>query len=301
MAGPRSFAFRERQRSFGACQFRDRVPGNRFRLEQDIFPDKMPWLRRRLAKEDILKLTVEDLEPVAEKGLMPDCRRYIEFYRKRLNGTPVKIYLPDTQGPFDIAHLVLGDSIFTELYDDPEFVRHLLTLSAYVYRAASRIIKQWTGEPATGGCHGNGLYLSGCGVRACEDTTTLLSPDLIAVVAPFIQEALEPFNGWVHFCGSGQNLLDRILRLPAVKGVNFGNPEKYPWKEVIAQIVSAGRVYYGFAARNEKEPLSGYFERVLSSLKTKGNLIFIPAVNPDEPTGETVTLWRKAQDRCFGR
>jgi len=93
-----------------------------FGLEQDIFPDKMPWLQRHLTKEEILKLTVEDLEPIAEKGLMPDCRRYINLYQERLNGTPVKIYLPDTQGPFDIAHLVLGDSIFTEFYDDPAFV-----------------------------------------------------------------------------------------------------------------------------------------------------------------------------------
>jgi len=271
-----------------------------FGLEQDIFPDKMPWLQRHLVKEEILKMTVKDLEPVAEKGLMPDCLEYIKFYREQLHGTPIKIYLPDTQGPFDIAHLVLSDSIFTEFYDDPAFVRRLLTLATYAYRTASRIIKQWIGEPETGGCHSNGLYLSGCGVRACEDTTTLLSPALLAVVTPFIQEALEPFGGFVHFCGSGQNLLDRILRLPAVKGVNFGNPERYPWGEVIAQIVSAGKVYYGSVGRNEKEPLSEYFERVLSGLKTKGNLIFTPAINPDEPASEAITLWHKIQDRCFG-
>src|SRR5450830_1910300 len=41
-----------------------------FGLEQDIFPDKLPWLQRHLIKEDILKMTVGDLEPVAEKGLL---------------------------------------------------------------------------------------------------------------------------------------------------------------------------------------------------------------------------------------
>ena len=269
-----------------------------FGLEQDVFPDKMPWLQRHLSKKEVLSLTVEDLEPIAEKGLMPDCHRYIKFYREQLRETPVKIYLPDTQGPFDIAHLVLSDSIFTEFYDDPAFVRHLLTLSTHAYRNASRTIKQWIGEPETGGCHGN-VYMSGCGVRICEDTTTLLSPTLLSVVTPFIQEALEPFNGWVHFCGSGQNLLNRILRLPAVKGVNFGNPEKYPWGETIAQIVSAGKIYYGNVFRNDGEPLSEYFERVLSGLKTKGNLIFAPAINPDEPANEVITLWHKVQDRRF--
>ena len=86
-----------------------------------------------------------------------------------------------------------------------------------------------------------------------------------------------------------------------MKGVNFGNPERYPWGETIAQIVSADKVYYGSPARNEKEPLPGYFERVLSGLKTKGNLIFIPAVNPDEPASEAITLWRKVQDCRFSR
>ncbi len=271
-----------------------------FGLKQDIFPDKMPWLQRHLAKEDILKLTVEDLEPIAEKGLMPDCRRYINFYQEQLKETTIKIYLPDTQGPFDIAHLVLGDSIFTEFYDDPEFVRHLLALSTYAYRTASLTIKRWIGEPETSGYHGNGLYMSGSGVRDCEDTTTLLSPALLAVVTPFIQEALKPFGGWVHFCGSGQNLLDQILRLPAVKGVNFGNPERYPWGKVVARLVSAGKIYYGNVFRNDGESLSGYFQRVLSGLKIKGSLIFQPTLKPDEPANEVIPLWHKVQDRCFG-
>jgi len=61
-----------------------------------------------------------------------------------------------------------------------------------------------------------------------------------------------------------------------------------------------GKVYYGSVNRNEKEPLSEYFERALSGLKTKGNLIFIPAINPDEPASEAITLWHKIQDRRFG-
>jgi len=271
-----------------------------FGLKQEVFPDKMPWLKCHLTKDEILKLTPEKLEPISEKGLMPDCRRFIQFYQEKLDGTPVRIYLPDTQGPFDLAHLVVGDSIFTEFYDDPTFVRHLLTLTTYVYRTASLKIKEWIGEAETSGYHSGNLYMSGCGVRACEDTTTLLSPGLIAVTLPFLQEGLKPFGGWVHFCGSGQNLLNQILELSEVRGVNFGNPEKYPWKETIARIASAGKIYYGNVFRNDGESLSDYFERVLSGLKIKGNLICCPSLKPGESSHEAVTAWRKIQDRLFG-
>lgn len=32
------------------------------------------------------------------------------------------MYLPDTLGPFEIAHSVYGDNLFYEIYDDPKFV-----------------------------------------------------------------------------------------------------------------------------------------------------------------------------------
>ncbi|MFH2068311.1 MAG: hypothetical protein ABII89_02455 [Candidatus Omnitrophota bacterium] len=271
-----------------------------FGLKQEVFPDKMPWLKSHLTKDEILKLTPEKLEPIAEKGLMPDCGRFVQFYREKLYGTPVKIYLPDTQGPFDLAHLIIGDSIFTEFYDDPVFVRHILTLTAYAYRTASLKIKEWIGEAETSGYHSGTLYMSGCGVRACEDTTTLLSPDLIEVTLPFLREGLRPFGGWIHFCGRGQILLSQVLSLPEIRGVNFGNPERYPWGETVAQIVSAGKVYFGNVSRNEEESLAEYLERVLSGLKRKSNLIFQPFLKPGESAQEAVTAWRKTQDRLFG-
>ena len=275
-------------------------PATVFGLEQEVFSDKMPWLKSHITKDEILKLTPEKMEPISEKGLMPDCRRFIQFYQEKLDGTPVKIYLPDTQGPFDLAHLVIGDSIFTEFYDDPAFIRHLLTITAYAYRTASLKIKEWIGEAETSGYHGGNLYMSGCGVRACEDTTTLLSPDLIAVTLPFLREGLKPFGGWLHFCGSGQNLLNQVLGLPEVKGVNFGNPERYRWEETIVQITSVGKVYYGSTSRNEGESLPEYFERVLSALKKKGGFIFQPVLKPGESTAEAAAVWRKIQDRLFG-
>ncbi|MCM8769029.1 MAG: hypothetical protein NC911_05050 [Candidatus Omnitrophica bacterium] len=270
-----------------------------FGLKQMVFPDKMPWLQERLSKKQILALSPEKLEPIEEKGLMPECHRYIKIYQDYLKGTVVRIYLPDTQGVFDLAHLVYGDDLFYQLYDDFSFVEHLLTLTAYVYRRASEIIKGWIGEPATAGFHGGTLYLAGCGVRSCEDTTTLISPGLVEKVLPIALQAVAPFGGWFHFCGDGRTLLDKLLQAREVRGINFGNPEKYDWITTLQKIASAGKVYSGSIPRKEGENLVSYCRRVVSYLPGKGNLILTGGLFPGEDPGEAVAVWQTSQEERF--
>lgn len=270
-----------------------------FGLTQEITPDKMPWLKQHLDKKSIMDLSPEKLEPTEEKGLMPECRKYTMFYRDALKNTPVKIFLPDTQGVFDIAHLVMGNAIFTELYDDTECITHLLSLSSYVYKKASLLIKKWVDEPLNSGYHGNSLFMSGCGVRSCEDTTTLISPKFYPLIMPFLQNSLSDFGGLVHFCGGDYKLLEELLKLPEVKGINFGNPERFEWNKTINKISGAGKIYYGTVFRNDGEKLPDYIQRVLSPLKRKGNLIFTPVLNEGEKPGEVISLWHHLQDKHF--
>jgi len=271
-----------------------------FGLNQQIFPDKMPWLQEHLSKDAILKLKPGDLEPIAEKGLMPEFKRYITLYQEKLKGLPVHIYLPDTQGAFDVAHLIYRDDIFTDLYDDAPFISHLLSLTEYVYRNASRLMKEWIGEPMDSGYHGGTLYMSGCGVRSCEDSTTLLSPGLVREqVMPYLRKSVAPFGGWVHFCGDGQGLLEPLLSAPEVKGVNFGNPERFDWPVTMARIAAAGKVYFGGIPRGEKEQLSDYFTRILALLPKKGNLIMGAPLREGEDRADAMTLWHRLQDKRF--
>ena len=267
-----------------------------FGLSQKIFPDKMPWLHERLTKRQLLELSPEKLEPVEEKGLMRQCRLYLQVYQEYLKPTAVKIYLPDTQGVFDLAHLIYGDDLFYQLYDDFDFVEHLLELTGYVYRRASQILKDWIGEPATSGCHSATLYMAGCGVRSCEDTTTLISPGLVEKVLPFAFKSVAPFGGWFHFCGDGRTLLDRLLQAPEVKAVNFGNPEKYDWKKTLSQIETSGKIYFGSIPRKDGEDLKSYYRRVLSYLRRKGNLILIGPLSPGETQEEAMKIWHSLQE-----
>ncbi|MFW6007375.1 MAG: uroporphyrinogen decarboxylase family protein [Halanaerobiales bacterium] len=272
-----------------------------FGLKQKVFPDKMPWVVEKLSKEEIEKIDKKKfITGIKEKGLMPRALKYYDFYKDNIP-EGINMYVNDTQGPFDIAHLIYGDKLFTELYDDPEFVHHLLDLSTAAYIEITKVIKKTIGEELNRGYHSR-IYMSSCGIRCCEDTTTLISEEQFEEFAfPYIKKALKAFGGgWVHWCGSGHQFLDRLLEEPLVKGINFGNPERYDWNELASKLVKTGTVYNGSIISQQKnESIEEYFKRVLAPLPKKGYLIFHahPHENADWSNNDKVyELWKKVHN-----
>jgi hypothetical protein len=255
-----------------------------FGLSQMIFPDKMPWLKERLTKQQISRLEPEDFTDVANRGIMPQVLDYQRYFHGKLNGTAA-VYLSDTQGPFDIAHLVRGDDLLTDLFDDPPFVHHLMELTTTVYIAATKLMKNNLGEPFDGGHHSNGLVMANGGVRICEDTPTLLSREQIdQFVAPYTERALSVFGGgWIHYCGRNDHLFFGLLDQPDVRGFNFGNPETNDLNMIMGELARRGKVYYGGWNRLEEENLEDYFNRIVTPLEgAKQGLIFCPDLRPEE-------------------
>ena len=272
-----------------------------FGLNQEVFPDKMPWLKSHLDKNFLMKMKTEDLYPIEEKGLIPEWKRYTLFYQTKLKEIPfIRMYLPDTQGVFDLAHLVAGDIIFTEFYDDPGFVEHLLSLAGSAYVSASIFMKNFIGEPPDRGFHGE-ILMADAGVRTCEDTTTLLSPEIFKKVYPYFEKSISGFGAFLHFCGSGSHILEYFLNCPYVKIINFGNPEKFEWEETMKAIVKHKKTYYGTVKRIKGETLADYFKRVLEPLEKKSNLIFAPQLVKGEDCQEAIELWHRLQDKKFGK
>ncbi|MCM8789029.1 MAG: hypothetical protein NC907_04495 [Candidatus Omnitrophica bacterium] len=272
-----------------------------FGLNQEVFPDKMPWTREHLDKNEILRLKIEDLEPVEKKGLMPDWIRYTEFYKSKLKEIPfVRMYLSDTQGVFDLAHLVAGDRIFTEFFDDEKFVDYLLDFTTSVYVSASVLMKNFIGEPLCRGFH-SGIFMANAGVRSCEDTTTLLSPELFKKVYPYFEKAISKFGAFLHFCGRGSHLMEFFLQCPYIKIINFGNPERFDWIDTMRAIAKNRKTYYGAVKRQENESLTEYLTRVLEPLEKKSNLIFAPQLRKGEEPQEVIEIWHSLQDNKFSR
>jgi len=271
-----------------------------FGLKQEIFEDKDPWLQERLSKEEIGKLNLDDLENINRKGLMTKALDYIDYFRDQLEGKAV-VCIDYTWGPFSLAHLIRGDDIFTDLYDDSKFVHHLMEVSTQLYIKALSLLKEAVGEPKESG-YSNNFYMSNSGVWSNEDTAVLLSPSqLKKFVFPYLRKAYKPFGGAIiHFCGRADYLLDSLLELPEIKGINLGEPnwQKLSYTQIMHKLLAKGKTYYGSWPKKEREDTKSYFKRILEPLEEKkGGLVLAYSLTKEEQKnpGRVMELWRSLQ------
>jgi len=235
-----------------------------FGLKYKVPEDTFAWLTSHISKEEIIKLKFPNLDEI---DMLKRAIEYIQFFQKELPEW-IHVYLPDTLGPFEIAHAVYGDNIFYELYDDPEFMHNLLELCVDVYIQVTKKLKEVIGEERTKCYHGHalsrGIYMRNGGARISEDSATLLSPKQVdEFVLPYDREALKAFGGgFVHFCGKNDYLLESFLKLDEVKAVHLGNPEMYDFITTMQKFMEYKKCYFGLWPKNEKENLAGYINRM---------------------------------------
>lgn len=256
----------------------------------------LPWTGHLTPNAlDAFDPTVVDF---AAEGVMPRVRELYRFFRAHLPEC-VQLFCADTQSPFDLAHLLYGNDLFYVLYDDPGYAHRLLEKATTLYIEGTRVIKSWIGESLDGGYHMN-LALANGGVRSCEDTATLLAPEMLDVfVHPYRRRALAAFGGgWVHYCGDNAALLAGILAEPLVRGLNFGNPERHDFSVIIPALIDAGKCYCGSIPRGDDETLDAYFRRVIGYTGgARKGLIFMPILHADESANPPRVLetWRAMQ------
>lgn len=239
-----------------------------FGIEQELFEDKMPWVQEHLSKEELAMMGPEDIEIGDEFRTGLD---HMEYMAERLEGTGCLVYPMDLQGPFDIAHLVYGDAIFYDLYDDPRFVHHLLELACHAIFVGMdecfKRIRNCNKRIA----HYNELVLprSVGGIKTSEDTATLLSKAHIEeFVVPYLIKVLSHFGGgYVHYCGQNPYLFEAVMNLGEVKGINLGNPEMHDMEYVLRRCADTGKIYYGGIPQKD-EVTEDYFTRYLRASKT---------------------------------
>lgn len=263
-------------------------------LEQESFPDKMPWLAEHLTKEQIIKLSLDDIQP---RGTFARGLEMMHYY-KEIMGDSIPVYVMDTQGPFDLAHLMLGDELFIQLYDDPPFVHHLMNLCLELGIKTHRWMKELIDEPLTSLHHGNSLYSESFGIRICEDTTVMLSPDHIEEFAlKYSRKLAREFGGaWVHYCGYHEGLTDSILCSPEFKALNFGHipghEQEIDFYKNMEKFKKAGKINFNGWPKFPDEPMEEYFVR-LHKFALQGVLAPSFGAVIDFSTKEIIDLWPK--------
>jgi hypothetical protein len=238
-------------------------------LSFEVPKDTFAWLTSHLSKEEIKTISFPDLDknPVMQRAI-----EYLQYFRETVPPW-IHVYLPDTQGPFDIAHAILGQEIFLAVYDDPELVHHLLDFSTRLYIEVSKRLKRIINEPIDSCYHGHalarGIYMANGGTRISEDSATLLSPQHIdEFVIPYDCRGLEAFGGgFIHYCGKHDYLLDAYLKMKGVRAINLGNPESYDFENTMDKFLKHHKVYFGLWPKNDQETAEKYIYRMKKKIE----------------------------------
>lgn len=268
------------------------ILGLSFQVPKNTFA----WLTSHLTKEEIKKISLPNLE---KNKMMQRAIEYLQYFQESIPPW-IHVYLPDTQGPFDIAHAVLGQEIFLAIYDEPDLVHHLLQLCTELYIEVTKRLKQAINEPMNSCYHGHalarGIYMANGGTRISEDSATLLSPEHIdEFVIPYDEQALKAFDGgFVHYCGKHDYLLEAYLKMKEVRAINLGNPESYNFHETMDKFLKHRKVYFGLWPKKNGEEIKEYIHRIKS--KTEGGirgllLHFDETMFPSICSNKILTYW----------
>lgn len=269
-----------------------------FGLKYKVPKDTFAWITSHLSKDEIRGFNFPDLD---KTDLMKRAIEYIQFFKEKLPEW-IHVYLPDTIGPFEIAHSVYGDNLFCDIYDDPSFVHYLLELCTDVYIQVTERLKKIIGEEKKNCYHGHalsrGIYMRNGGTRISEDSATLISPRHIdKFVIPYDEKALEAFGGgFIHFCGENDYLLASFLSLNKVRAINLGNPEMYNFDITMPKFVKYRKCYFGLWPKEDSETLEGYIHRMKRATDGgKRGLIlhFDEVMFPECSCQDILQKWRK--------
>ncbi len=201
------------------------ILGGRYQLTET----SLPWAHPLEGGACAIRRLVERGMPDPRAGLGARCYETAAFYRETLQEYPalasaVRIYHPDLQGPFDVAHLLWGAEILTALYDEPELVHALLDLVTQTYIAWLRAWQSWIGEDTALTAHWNFMMRGGAMVR--DDTAVMLSAaHYRAFVQPYDQRILDAFGGCLHFCGRGAAFVGDMADSRNLYGLHISQPE----------------------------------------------------------------------------
>lgn len=267
----------------------------------------MPWVTERPARESLLDVQFDGLE---ERGLIPRVIDFIRFARGALRDFPqIRVFMPDLQGPMNIAFLLRHQDVFFDMVDEPDWYHRFMEVVCEVFIRLTRRLKDELGEESGNGYHG-AMYMAAGGVRVVDDVSIMLSPAQYEEFSlPYMRRCLTAFSGgWVHSCGNIAHQLDFYLHAPEIKGVNFGEPQYYRFEEILPRFAAADTFCYGGPVREPEEPADAYLRRAAHCLTGATNtLIFMPRVRGmemiegDWPEPQAIVdLWEQFCEEATG-
>jgi len=275
-------------------------------LPIELQPELHPWLAEHLSPQQYEKIEITgDPQDLLKNEVRFSRDFYQLFGRRQTEGrVPPELYpyVPDTQGIFDLSHLIVGTDLLYLLGDRREQVLAIQEQSLRLFLTATRFFKDLLGEQGGSMVHGHGMpigvWFPDTGARISEDSATLISADMIRTFClPFIRRAAEPFGRlFLHYCGHHPGFLKMVCEMQEISTLNLGNPEMYDLEEVFTLCGQNGTVYFGHLPVVEGEDGDGYLERLADLCgRTKARLILVSGYHPggSEEKTSLVKRWHR--------
>jgi len=205
-----------------------------FGVKRHMHENNYPWVSHLDSVHDIkILLDTEAQSDIFSSGIINFAIGTLKFYNQTLDQYPlckkaIQISLPDLQGPMDTAEQLWGSGIYFAFYDDPALLAKLLSRISCTMLSIEREFRKYSYDrldPAFNTQHG---YVIPGRIMIRDDSAIMVSPDQYKDhIKPFDEMVLkESGTGSIHFCGNGQHLIEKMLEIPYLKGLDFGEPEK---------------------------------------------------------------------------
>lgn len=198
-----------------------------FGLNSRIINDNLPWVDHLNNISDVKNL-IDKGVPDLNAGFGQRVIETYEYYNDILNSYPkckehIKLYHADLQGPFDVAHLIMGSDIYLAIYDDPDLVLALMELVSETYIQYMKKLKPYLNDEYEG-CNYHWYTLYGGQITLRNDSAVNLSLDCYReFVKPFDQKIIDTFGGAsIHFCGRADQWVLDMAEMKGLKAMNFG-------------------------------------------------------------------------------
>jgi hypothetical protein len=167
---------------------------------------------------------VEDVfhwkKPGLQDGLYAKVEEYTKVFLKNLPRGAV-IQHPDIQSPFNTAHLVRGDDIFTDFYDNPEAVEKLLDLiTDFMIDLVPHLKTPISNDPDWfydwGGLWKGAARISNCSMQ-------MISPEFyLKYVFPRDMRLMQAVGGGrMHYCGRTGEVIQAFLKNPYIYALDY--------------------------------------------------------------------------------
>ena len=175
--------------------------------------------------EDIYQLKV----PALSNGIYPKVAQFTEVFRENL---PEGMFIqhPDIQSAFNTAHLVRGNDILLDFYDDPEAVDFLLDVITDFMIPLTRHLKSMIEEPFEGWFFDWGAMWKGA-ARISNCSTHMISPELYKkhILGRDLRFLKELGGGRIHYCGAFPAVISSFMENQYSNGLDVDSLYHDAW------------------------------------------------------------------------